>query len=296
MQQLFLMVVAGMSITPAVFACSTCMVGDPTQTLMGVEKPYQDRLRMSLDGLVRKEELGREGFNKKEIDESRATLSFSYAPNTRYMFGLAVPFARRKLSTFNLAEQEVTAPGDMTLTVKSFQQEKQFMQKHMYGFLAGIKIPTGSEQTDVNGAPLDFDVQSGQGAVVVNVGAWYANFNFPYMYYLSAAYYKANEGFQGFQAGDALVFNAAAQYAKSTDLSFSFALEGRWSQRDSFSGVSDPDSGGAIVFASPGVIYTLKQDVLFNIFIKTPVVDALNGFHDEGAIFTMGITYDFDMH
>ena len=58
---------------PLAMACSTCMVGDPTLTLMGAEKPYEDRLRFSLNYLSRSEELGRDGFNKKIIEEQRVT-------------------------------------------------------------------------------------------------------------------------------------------------------------------------------------------------------------------------------
>lgn len=272
------------------------MVGDPTQSLMGAEKPYEDRLRFSIDALSRSEELGRDGFNKKNIDEKRVSLNLAYAPDRRWMLGVTVPYVNRQLESFNLSDQEVTALGDITITAKNFLQEKEFMQKHMYGLLAGIKLPTGSEQTDANGIPLDFDVQAGQGATVVNAGAWYANFNFPYMFYTSAAYYIANEGFQDFQAGDAIAFNASAQYAKNTDLSFNLSLEGRWSQKDTFSGIDDEDSGGTIVFAAPGIIYTLMQDLLVNAAIKFPAIDALNGDHDEGSILTIGVTYDFDMH
>lgn len=277
-------------------ACSTCMVGDPTQSLMGAEKPYEDRLRMSLDYLSRSEELGREGFNKKTIDEQRLSLGVAYAPGRRWMLGVNLPWVNRELESFNLSNESVSTIGDMTLTVKNFMQAKTSMQKNMYGFLGGVKLPTASEQLDGSGAPLDFDVQPGQGATVVNAGGWYARFNFPYLFYASASYHVASEGYQDFQAGDALVYNATAQYATDYSLSYYLGLEGRSSQRDSFAGVDDPDSGGSIVFVAPGVIYTMMPDLLLNAVLKLPVLDGLNGDHTESAIFSIGVTYDFQMH
>ena len=281
---------------PAAMACSTCMVGDPTQTLMGAEKPYEDRLRLSLTYMSRSEELGREGFNKKDIDEQRVSLNMAYAPSTRLMLGLSIPYVNRQLESFNLSQEEVTELGDITITVKNFMQDKEFLQQHMYGLLGGLKLPSASEAVDDNGNPLDFDVQAGQGATVLNAGAWYAHYNYPYLFYTSATYHIASEGYQEFQAGDALVYNATAQYASKHNVAYYLGLEGRSSQKDTFSGVEDPDSGGTIVFIAPGFIYTMVQDLLLNATVKFPAIDALDGDHEEGTIFNIGLTYDFQIH
>jgi hypothetical protein len=282
--------------SPLAMACSTCMVGDPTLSLMGAEKPYADRLRLSLDYLSRSEEIGVAGYNKKTIDEKMVALSLAYAPTSRLMFGLTIPYAQRHLQSYNLTDEEVTEWGDTTITVKNFLQDKNFLQKHMYGLLGSIKLPTGAEQYDSTGQPLDFDVQVGQGAYVGGIGAWYAQYNYPYLFYTSASYYVASEGYQDFQAGNALVFNAMAQYASLQHLAYYLGLEGRDSEKDAFSGVDDDDSGGTIVYLAPGVIYTIKQDLLLNASVKFPAIDALNGNHEEGTIFTIGVTYDFEMH
>lgn len=281
---------------PAVLACSTCMVGDPTLTLMGAEKPYEDRLRFSLNYLSRSEELGIDGFNKKIIDETRVSANFAYAPTTRLMLGVSVPYVNRQLQSFNLSSEEVRALGDVKFTIKNYLQEKEFMQTHMYGLLGGLKLPTASEALDSNGVPLDFDVQVGQGATVINAGGWYAHFNYPYFFYTSASYHIASEGYQDFQAGDALVYNASAQYASKHSVAYFLNLEGRSSQRDTFAGVDDPDSGGTIIFLAPGFIYTILPDLLLNATVKLPVIDALYGNHDEGTIFNIGVTYDFQIH
>jgi hypothetical protein len=157
-------------------------------------------------------------------------------------------------------------------------------------------LPTADEAVDSNGEPLDFDVQVGQGATVINAGGWYANYNYPYMFYTSGTYHVASEGYQEFQAGDALIYNAMGQYASKHSVAYYLGLQGRTSQRDTFSGVDDPDSGGTIVFITPGFIYTIVQDLLLNATVKLPVIDALNGDHEEGTIFKIGLTYDFQIH
>lgn len=282
--------------SPLALSCSTCMVGDPTQSLMGAEKPFENRLRFSLDYLNRSEELGRAGVNKKVIDENRVSLSLAYAPSTRLMLGINIPYVNRQLESFNLTAQEITTLGDITITAKNFLQDKVFMQKHMYGLLGGIKFPTAKEVDGDNGLPLDFDVQAGQGATVGHLGMWYANFSYPYLFYTSATYHVASDGYQDFRAGDALVYNATAQYASDHSVSYYLGFEGRSSEKDTFADIDDVDSGGTIVFLTPGFIYTIKPDLLLNATVKFSVIDQLNGDHEEDTIINIGLTYDFEIH
>lgn len=284
-----------MFLSPVAYACSTCMVGDPTQTLMGAEKPYKDRLRFSLDIMGRDESVGQAGVNQNNIDEVRTSFNLAWAPSQRMMLSVGVPIVDRQLDMATLAQEEVTSLGDVTINIKTFMQEKENFVRNMYGLLAGVRLPTATEQK-VNGAPLDFDVQPGTGATTFNVGAWYAHYRFPWLFYISSAYHIANEGDQQFQAGDALVLNASVQYAANHKLSFPIGLEARWSDKDNFAGVVEENSGGVLAYIAPGVIYTLKEDLLINFAVKVPVVEELNGFHEEGSIITFGITYDFDLH
>ncbi|RDH85938.1 MAG: hypothetical protein DIZ80_00230 [endosymbiont of Galathealinum brachiosum] len=277
------------------FACSTCLVGDPTLTALGAEKPYENRLRLSVDYLNRDEEIGVEGVDLKIIDENRLNLNLAWAPNRRWMFGLSLPWVDRELTKTTLEKESVSTPGDISINFKNYLQEHDSFQSHMYGLLGGVRFGTAEEQFN-NGQVLDFDVQPGTGATTVNVGAWYAHFEFPWMMYTSTAYFVSGEGFQEFQAGDAWTFNAFGQYAKDYELAFQLGLEARWSEKDQFSSVEDPNSGGFIAFIAPAVIYTLQEDLLLNFIIKLPVVKELNGNHEEGTIITLGVTYDFDTH
>lgn len=282
-------------VSESALACSTCMVGDPTQTLMGAEKPFENRLRFSVDMMARDESVGEVGVNRNDVDELRTTFSAAWAPNRRMMLSVAVPLLDKQLESVTLAQEDVQALGDTTISVKTYMQEKESFVKDMYGLLGGVRLPTASEQV-VNGTPLNFDVQPGTGATTFNVGGWYAHYRFPWLFYASTAYHIASEGDQQFQAGDAMVLNLSTQYALDHKLSFPVSLEARWSDYDSFAGVREDDSGGVLAYIAPGVIYTLKSDLLLNFAVKIPVIEELNGFHEEGTIITFGITYDVNLH
>jgi hypothetical protein len=281
-----------MLISERILACSTCMVGDPTLTLMGTEKPYSGRLRLSLDYFTRDEETGIDGINKRTIDIQQLSLNVAYAPNTRVMLGLQLPYVKRVLHDFNLSTEEAQAPGDVLLTAKFFLQDKTDHQQ-TYGLLAGVRLPTAKEQTN-NGIPLDFDAQPGVGAAVYNAGAWYSYFNFPWLLYTTAAYHvMPNEGFEGFRAGDALAFSIGTQYATDYNIAWQLGFESRLSKKDTYYGVEDDDSGGFIGFIAPGLVYSVKTDVLLFINVKVPAIDKLDGNHEEGVVYNAGVTYDF---
>jgi hypothetical protein len=47
-------------------------------------------------------------------------------------------------------------------------------------------------------------------------------------------------------------------------------------------GTLDPDSGGFIAFLSPELVYSPRVDLTFQLVVRLPVLNRLNGFHEEG--------------
>ena len=55
----------------------------------------------------------------------------------------------------------------------------------------------------------------------------------------------------------------------------------------------DPSSGGFVGYLSPQLVVSPATDLLVQVGAHFPVVQALRGFHREGAILAVGATYDF---
>ncbi|EIJ41470.1 hypothetical protein BegalDRAFT_0552 [Beggiatoa alba B18LD] len=283
------------SLLPApVLACSTCMAGDPTLSLMGTEKTYTGRLRLSADYLQRQERIGIAGFNQTELTERRLTIGLSYAWNDRLNLAIRLPFVDKNLEYANLATQDSQAIGDIELSTKfTLTPETTDMHRHLWGLIAGIRLPTAPEQTDNAGRSLDIDVQTGTGAVVPQLGGWYGYYAFPYFFYSSVVLHYAFEGFEDFQAGEALVLTFAGQYALNHAVALQAGIDARWSAKNQFSDIDDPDSGGFIAFFSPKVMYTITEDVILNLGVQIPMIKQLNGEQTERSIWQAGIVYDF---
>jgi len=275
------------------WGCATCLCGDPTLTLMGTEKPFLGRFRISADFLYRGEETGIAGFNRQEVTENRFTLGLSYALNQKLSLGLKIPVIRKELETASLAEESVTGLSDITVTGKWFiYQDDVAETRHMAGLLTGLRMPT-SEEAEDNGRAYDIDVQPGTGAWVPQLGAWYGYYEFPWFFYVSSVVHYATEGYQGFTAGTAVVTTGLVQYAFSPVIAGQLSLDTRWSDKHEFGDEADPDSGGFLGFVSPGVVVTLAEDLLLNAKVQIPVIDNLNGNQDKSATFQIGLTYDF---
>lgn len=277
-----------------VFACATCLCGDPTITAMGTEKPFAGRLRVGMDYLSRGEAVGEPGSDEHKIDEQRISYSLSYAPSENWILAASLPVVDKEVRRFDLSRETASGIGDADLYARWYLRDgAQVPARHLWGLQFGVRVPTSSEQKS-GGEAIDFDGQPGAGATIPNLGLWYGYFRSPWFFYLSTVYQHAvDEGYQGYQAGDVLLATAHAQYALgSYDLALSFSLDGRSKAQDSYSDVKDDDSGGVLVMATPGIAWTPVTDLVVNLSYQIPAVENLNGRQEEDPVFRIGVTYD----
>jgi hypothetical protein len=278
----------------AASACATCLCGDPTITAMGTEKPFAGRLRVGVDYLTRGETIGDAGVDELEIDEERVTYNLSYAPSANWILAAGLPVVDKKMRRFDLSHQTASGLGDADLYARWYVRDAgQIPARQLWGLQFGVRVPTSSEQKS-NGQAIDIDAQPGAGATIPNVGLWYGYFRTPWFFYVSSVYQHAvDDGYQGYRAGDVLLLTAHAQYAlPARDLALSFSLDGRRKERDRYSGVTDPDSGGVLIMATPGLAWTPLTDLVVNLSWQIPAIENTYGRQDEDPVFRIGVTYD----
>lgn len=277
-----------------VFACATCLCGDPTITTMGTEKPFAGRMRASVDYLERSEKVGVPAVSAHEIDEQRFIYSFSYAPSKTWMIAASLPLVTKQVRRFDLSRQQGSGVGDLDLSARWFIGESGgFPVRNLWGLQFGVRLPTSSEQRS-NGVPIDFDAQPGAGATIPSVGAWYGHYRMPWFFYTSAVFQHAvNDGYQAYRAGDVVLLTGHTQYALHQRLALQFSLDGRWKQQDQYRGVTDADSGGVLIMASPGIAWTPVEDLVVNASLQIPAIENLHGLQEEDTVVRVGVAYDF---
>ncbi len=261
---------------------------------MGTEKPFVGRLRISSELRLRQENYGRPELGaERRLSDQRLVTGVAYAMRPWLFLSASVPVVRRTLQYPNLAQDEVMHMGDADATAKFFLwQDRAFRPKHLAGATVGLTAPTAVRQRHPDGNWMDIDVQPGFGAWVPSAGLWYSHFRFPWSLHVSSTVHVPTPGWSGLHAGVSWLNTVSAQYQPTTWLGAGLSADARTGQRDTYSGVVDPNSGGTIVYLSPSVLISPWTDVIVHATVRVPVVDALFGVHDEGTIFVGGLTFD----
>ncbi|WP_428309782.1 hypothetical protein [Hydrocarboniphaga sp.] len=274
-------------------ACSTCKCGDYTITLLGAEKPYSGRFRLGLDYLLRSETAGA-GLDGQKTDEQRATLGLAYSLTQDITLALQVPFVRKQIESPNLAKQSAQGLGDIDVTGRwvAYRSPGGDSGRHLAGLRAGLRLPTADQIKD-HGELLDIDVQPDAGATVPSLGGWYGYYRYPWFATVSATYFKYTEGHQDFRGGDVALISALAQYGITQSVALQLGVDARQSQKNQFSGVDDPDSGGFLTMGFAGAALRIGDDFLINAGAQVPLIQNLNGEQDEDPALRVGVTYDF---
>lgn len=290
----FLLLLCAAVAAPPLWACSTCLCGDPTLTLIGTEKPFAGRQRVSLDFITREESQGRPGIDEQIFEETRAVLGYAGSPSARWTFTAQLPVVDKRVSSSSLAVAETTGLGDLEVGAKLFlQASNEIPVRDLYGLQFGLRLPTGPE-LKANGVAVDVDAQPGTGAWVPNAGAWYGRYRFPWFFYANAVYqYALDEGYQGYRPGDVVTGTAQAQYALTPEWALQAALDFRQAERNTFDDVADENSGGFFVAFAPGVVWSLRPEVILHANAQFPVVESYHGTQSTEPTFRLGITYDF---
>ncbi|ULQ47819.1 hypothetical protein JN531_005890 [Flagellatimonas centrodinii] len=277
----------------AALACSTCKCGDYTINLFGAEKPFEQRFRVGADLLIRSESQGDPTVNARETEETRLLLGLAYSLNEDVTVALQLPFVRKTLEDNTLARQEAEGFGDADLVARwVLYRQGAVSGRHLAGVRAGVRLPTSEQVRDSSGARLDIDVQPDAGAWAPNVGAWYGYYRFPWNVNATVTWLQFANGRQGFDPGNALVASVHGQYGVTQTVALQAGLDARYAQRNRFSGVVDPDSGGTLAMVFAGAAVRLFDELILNAGVQLPLLDRLNGVQEEDPVVRFGFAYD----
>jgi hypothetical protein len=164
--------------------------------------------------------------------------------------------------------------------------------RHLAGLRLGVRLPTSEEVRDGNGQRFDIDAQPDAGAAGPNIGLWYGYYQLPVFVGVSATHLFYGHGNQDFDPGDVSVGSLVLQYGFSR-LAMQLGFDVRNSQKNRFSGVEDPDSGGFLGMGSAGLALRLGTDFVINAGVQVPAIRQLNGTQDAKNTYRVGVAYDF---
>ena len=256
----------------ASLACASCGCGDPTLTAMGIEKPFRNRVRLSLE-----ERFG--GHSDPDRTErvliSRTTLSASFSPTAWLTLAAALPVAAGELRVRRAkgpSARRIIGLGDLELYARGLVfRDRSFSPRHILGILAGLKAPTGPRVADSSGYPAPDDFQPGSGSWDPLLGASYGYFGSELGVFASLSYRHTTTGRLDYRRGSVLGVSAFVQRSLHRAVAFGLGLELSHTRPDELRGIALPETGGTVLAVVPQALIALRTDWLLRAALQIPV-------------------------
>jgi hypothetical protein len=293
------------------FACSVCRCGDQSFFLNSARLLASGRFLLAVEhfntrksaALHHHEELLdlnlaklssplgiRHGDELESQVQNALQLTLKYGLSDRIMLMASLPY------TFNRISAEGSAG-----TTDGFGDPELMAMAHLLSFadnawalqaVAGARVPLGaSDQTDAAGARLDQHLQTGSGAWagIFGVQLMHAAGSVPLFF--SASYQANGTNGDEFAYGDVLRFNAATQKALFNPVDVIAEVNGRTADYDAAGGETDPNSGGTVVYFSPGLRLRLGGALSLRGQVQIPIVENLHGEQNEKVNVRTGLVW-----
>ena len=234
----------------------------------------------------------------------RTSIDAVFGVTNNLTLGISVPFVKRnnlKETAHHGSDEEFELLGDAEGLgdVQAFGQYQFYSNPTSGTFISalfGVKLATGdTDEKSQEGERLEVELQPGTGstdpflgfAVSKSLGLWNLDTNLLYT--------MATEGSQDTDLGDILNYNAALSTLLSSlfnsrddhkshghdnhmtdNLNLVLEMNGEWRDRIEIDNETERNSGGNVVYLSPGVSLTTYGWV-FSALAGWPVVDDLHG-------------------
>lgn len=273
-------------------ACATCECGDPTLVVMGAEQPFAQRLRLSMGLRHRTDAVGRAGVDRLELNEQRLELAAAYAVVDWLMLSLSVPLLRRQLDFTDLSREGYVGLGDSEARARVFVfRDRDLAPRHLIALVVGLKLPTGPVKT-LQAAGQNPELLAGTGSFDPLLGATYSFFADPWSLFVSEMLFIPTRGSHQLRAGTAWRGTYTAQYQAHEVVAARVSIETRLEARTTVNDQNVVDTGGFIAHLAPGVVFSPLDDLVVQLAVHIPTINALYGNHDEGPVFELGAALD----
>ena len=182
--------------------------------------------------------------------------------------------------------------GDLTL----FGQYRfyQHTDNLHAAFIFGLKAPTGKTSVRTEHGRLETGLQPGTGSWDGLLGASFTYLFAPFSLDASLLYSLTGSGSQNTDIGDILNYNAAISYRlgggeapvfyatrKQSAWDVVLELNGEWRDKEETEGVTNPDTGGSVVYLSPGLRFSSASRWSLSVSFGIPVFSDNNGIQSD---------------
>lgn len=243
----------------------------------------------------------------RDREDLNIPVTVVYGVSEKMALFVTVPYVIKELKSTESGsrrERGDSGLGDITLLGKYRIYTRDYPGKtSRLSILCGIKVPTGEDDEEDSFGRLPQGLQLGSGSFDPFAGVAYTWQTIDHEIDGDLSYKFNTEGANDFKFGDLLKYNIAYQKrvwpfelpeeGLYSQLNLVLELNGQYQERNKLSGVKVPDSGGHIIFLSPGIQYVTERFIAES-SVQLPVIQDLNGSQVEtDYIITAGIRITF---
>lgn len=220
-------------------------------------------------------------------------LTLVYGGTRNLTLGVTLPILQRRLRFDDAAGERRTitadGPGDLTL-VGAYRFFRRDIERgtDQFSFLGGLKLPSGATDIEDSNLPrlqggterrLPPSLQLGSGSVdgIVGLAAF---INRDRLSFYGDVQGKLNtEGAQDFRAGNQLHYDLSADHVllPGRNMFLILELNGVFKARAEQNDRAVRDSGGHVLFISPGIQYLPIPPLILEAGVQIPIFRDLNG-------------------
>jgi hypothetical protein len=270
-------------------ACDFCLASQGISPLEAGSSGARMDLRYLRVGTLYSD--GSKAENDRQELETHFTQQYSlfFALSSRFTLAALVPIAKRHSE--ELAEDGSIVTGnqfglaDISLLARYKPLVRHSMESTtIVSLMAGVRFPTGrTDGQDSEGNLLDAHIQLGTGStdVLTGVSAFLAWEKTALIFNVLGA--LTSEGANNHRFGNSLNYDFTARYRifpddyKGTFFFATLGLNGEWRGREIQDGLPDEDSGGNVLYVSPGVQVMFTPALSLEATYQYAVLHALNG-------------------
>ena len=284
------------------FACSSCGCtlspvwenqGMSTQAGLRMDLRYdylnQDQLRhgssvASSADVANALANGTVGETEQYTKNQYYTLGADYMFNRDWGVNLQIPYIDRDHGTIGAGDTDTSTSHTQRLgDIKLIGRYQGFFPDAKTGMMLGLKLPTGKQDYNFSSGPmagmsLDSSLQPGSGSTDLIVGAYHFDTLTPTLdWFTQALFQSALDTRNDFRPGNAINLNLGVRYTGFGNIMPQLQLNAQARQSDSGTNADTYNSGGKLVYLSPGVTYKINDRIKLYSFIQLPLYQYVEG-------------------
>ena len=225
-----------------------------------------------------------------------------YGFSRAWGLNLQLPMVGRFHTTYDAGDTRLSSSdySDALGDLRLMGRYTGFSPDMSSGLLFGLKLPTGATDRRFDSGPdqgrlLDPTLQPGTGTTDAMLGGYhFGEFGAYSGWFAQLLYQHALDSHDGYAAGDSLNLNAGLRFYWGDTVTPQLQVNYQIRARDRGAQADPADTGGRVLYLSPGITFAFDSGWHGFVFLQLPVRQYVNGLQlAPRRILSTGVSYSF---